>query len=189
MPFDHFNLIAGLYDRAGKFTVTEQLLQLLALSPKNILLDAGGGTGRVAAALRDMVCKVVVADLSPGMLRRSANKGLESICTPLEYLPFSSGTFDRVIMMDALHHVRDQSQTARELWRVLAPGGRILIVEPDIHQFVVKLLALGEKALLMRSHFLPYEKIAAFFANSDAQVGIVHNEHEVIVLVEKVRQV
>ena len=187
MPFDHFNLIAGFYDRAAQFAVTEQLLQLLALSPKQSLLDAGGGTGRVAAALRGMVRKVVVADLSPGMLRRSANKGLESICTPLEYLPFSSGTFDRVIMMDALHHVLDQSLTVSELWRVLAPGGKILIIEPDIHWFVVKLLALGEKALLMRSHFLSYEQIAAYFTNSKARVRVVHSESDVIVLVEKVR--
>ena len=187
MPFDHFNLIAGFYDRAAQFAVTEQLLQLLALSPKQSLLDAGGGTGRVAVALRGMVHKIVVADLSLGMLRRSVNKGLESICTPLEYLPFSSRTFDRVIMMDALHHVLDQSLTASELWRVLAPGGKILIIEPDIHRFVVKLLALGEKALLMRSHFLSYEQIAAYFTNSKARVSVVHRESEVIVLVEKVR--
>ena len=187
MPFDHFNLIAGFYDRAAHFTVTEQFFRLLALSPKNILLDAGGGTGCVAAALRGKVSKVVVADLSRGMLRRAVNKSLASICTPLEYLPFSPGTFDRVVMIDALHHVLDQRLTAYELWRVLAPGGRLLIVEPDIHQFVVKLLALGEKALLMRSHFLPYEKIVAFFENHNARVSVVHREYEVIVLVEKVR--
>jgi ubiquinone/menaquinone biosynthesis C-methylase UbiE len=187
VPFNHFNLIAGFYDRAAQFTVTEQLLRLLALSPKNILFDAAGGTGRVAAALRGMVSKVVVADLSRGMLRRAANKGLASVCTPLECLPFSSGTFDRIIMIDALHHVLDQSLTAYELWRVLTPGGRILIVEPDIHQFVVKLMALGEKALLMRSHFLPYEKITAFFENNNARVSVVHREYDVIVLVEKVR--
>jgi ubiquinone/menaquinone biosynthesis C-methylase UbiE len=188
MPFDHFNLIAGCYDRAAQFTVTEPLLRLLALSSENILLDAGGGTGRVATALRGMVSNIVVADLSRGMLRRAANKGLATICTPLEYLPFSSGTFDRVIMVDALHHVFDQRLTAHELWRTLAPGGRILIIEPDIHQFVVKLLALGEKTLLMRSHFLPFEEITAFYVNFNAQISVVHSENDVIVLVEKDKQ-
>jgi ubiquinone/menaquinone biosynthesis C-methylase UbiE len=92
-----------------------------------------------------MVREVFVADLSRGMLRRAAGKGLATVCTPAESLPFPSGSFDRIIMMDALHHVIDQRQTAGELWRVLAPGGRIVIVEPDIRKFIVKLLAIAKR--------------------------------------------
>jgi demethylmenaquinone methyltransferase/2-methoxy-6-polyprenyl-1,4-benzoquinol methylase len=187
MPFDHFNLIAGLYDRAAQFTVTEPLIGLLSLSPNSVLLDAGGGTGRIAAALRNMVREAVVVDLSRGMLRRAADKGLEAVRAPAERLPFPSGTFDRVIMLDALHHVLDQGQTAGELWRVLSPGGRLLIVEPDINQFAVKLIAFMEKILLMRSHFLAGEKIAAFFENRDVQARVVYSDHNVIVLIEKAR--
>jgi demethylmenaquinone methyltransferase/2-methoxy-6-polyprenyl-1,4-benzoquinol methylase len=187
MPIDHFSLIAGLYDRAAQFTVTEPLIGLLSLSPNNVLLDAGGGTGRVAAALCNMVREAVVVDLSRGMLRRAADKGLATVCAPAECLPFPSGTFDRVIMMDALHHVLDQGQTAGELWRVLSPGGRLLIVEPDIHQFAVKLIAFGEKILLMRSHFLSGEKIAAFFGNQDANTRVVYSDHNVIILIENAR--
>ena len=47
-------------------------------------------------------------------------------------------------MVDALHHVADQEATIRELWRLLKPGGRIIIEEPDIRRFEVKLLALIE---------------------------------------------
>ena len=57
-------------------------------------------------------------------------------------------------MVDALHHVIHQGQTAREMYRVLKPGGRIVIEEPDIRKFGVKLIAVAEKLLLMRSHFL-----------------------------------
>ena len=185
MPIDHFNLIAGYYNRVAQFTITAQLLRLLDLSPKSILLDVGGGTGRVAEALRGKVSKVVVADLSLGMLRYAKGKSLATVCTPAEHLPFPSGAFDRVIMVDALHHVLDQSLTADELWRVLTPGGRILIVEPDIHQFVIKLLALGEKAVLMRSHFLSHENIRASFGNQNARVSVENYERNVIVLVEK----
>lgn len=187
MPFDHFNLVAGLYDRSAQFTLNEQLLQLLAISPENILLDAGGGTGRVASAFRGLVRKVIVADLSLGMLRHALSKGLASVYTPVEHLPFQSMSFDRVVMVDVLHHVFDHRLTAYELWRVLNPGGRILIIEPDFRKFIVKLLALGEKALLMRSHFLSCEKIAALFKNENAHVDIINFGHDVIVLVEKVR--
>ena len=122
MPFDHFDLIAGLYDRSGQFQVSETLAGLLALSPDCFLLDAGGGTGRVAAALRSKVGNVIVADLSRGMLRRASAKGLATVCAPAELLPFPIGRFDRVIMVDALHHVIDQDRTARELFRMLAPA-------------------------------------------------------------------
>jgi len=188
MPFDHFDLIAGLYNRTAEFSAPAPLLDLLALPPDGRLLDAGGGTGRVAESLRGLVRQVVVADLSRGMLRHAADKGLAAACAPAEQLPFASGTFDRIIMVDALHHVFDQRQTVTELWRVLASGGRIVIIEPDIHKFAVKLIAIGEKMFLMRSHFLPAEKIAALFAYQNAHVRVISDEFNVWVCAEKVRE-
>jgi len=187
MPFDHFGIIARFYNRAGKFQVSERLFGLLCLSPDSLLLDAGGGTGRVAAALISMVKQVFVADISRGMLCRAAGKGLASVCAPAEWLPFPSGSLERVIMVDALHHVLDQSRTARELLRVLTHGGRIVIVEPDIRKFTVKAIAIGEKALLMRSHFLTGEKIAALFTDPEARTCLVYEGFNVICVVEKVR--
>ncbi len=185
MPFDHFDLIAGLYNRTAEFSAPAPLLDLLALPPNGLLLDAGGGTGRVADALRGLVREVVVADLSRGMLRHAADKGLATTCASAEHLPFASGTFDRIIMVDALHHVFDQRQTVTELWRVLAPGGRIVIIEPDIHRFAIKLVAVGEKILLMRSHFLSGEKIAALFANQNSPARVISDEFNVWVCAEK----
>jgi len=188
MPFDHFDLIAGLYNRAAQFSAPAPLLDLLALPPSGLMLDAGGGTGRVAEALRSMVREVVVADLSRGMLRHAADKGLATACALAEHLPFASSAFDRIIMVDALHHVFDQRQTATELWRVLSPDGRIVIIEPDIHKFAVKLIAIGEKMLFMRSHFLPAEKIAALFANQITHMGVFFDESNVWVWAEKARE-
>jgi ubiquinone/menaquinone biosynthesis C-methylase UbiE len=185
MPFDHFNLVAGLYDRTGPFRVTESLHELLSLSSNNLLLDVGGGTGRVAMALRGMVKHVFVVDVSNGMLRRAAGKGLASILAPAESLPFPPGSFDRIIMVDALHHVLDQRQTASELWRVLAPGGRVLIIEPDIRKAYVKLIALGEKILLMRSHFLTGEEIISLFEDLDVKGNVVYEEFNVFLSFKK----
>jgi demethylmenaquinone methyltransferase/2-methoxy-6-polyprenyl-1,4-benzoquinol methylase len=107
------------------------------------------------------------------MLSQAAEKGLEAVKTPVESLPFASERFDRIIMIDALHHVCDQQETSRELCRVLAPGGKVIIEEPDIRRFSVKLIALGEKLALMRSHFLPPEKIAGLFKGYPGQAEIV----------------
>ncbi|MCK4801532.1 MAG: hypothetical protein KAS84_06045, partial [Anaerolineales bacterium] len=48
-------------------------------------------------------------------------------------------------------------------WRVLKPGGRIIIEEPNIQHWGVKLVALGEKIALMRSHFLDPAEITDLF--------------------------
>jgi ubiquinone/menaquinone biosynthesis C-methylase UbiE len=189
MPFDHFDLIAGLYNRVARFSAPASLLDLLALPSSGLLLDAGGGTGLVAEALCNMVREVVVEDLSRRMLRHAADKGLVTACAPAEHLPFASSAFDRIIMVDALHHVFDQHQTVAELWRVLAPSGRIVIIEPDIHKFAVQLIAFGEKILFMRSHFLPAGKIAALFTNENTHVQLICDGFNVWVCAEKAREI
>jgi demethylmenaquinone methyltransferase/2-methoxy-6-polyprenyl-1,4-benzoquinol methylase len=63
-------------------------------------------------------------------------------------------------MVDALHHIDYQRETIHDLLRVLKPGGRLVIEEPDINLPVVKLVALGEKMMLMQSHFLSPKKIS-----------------------------
>jgi ubiquinone/menaquinone biosynthesis C-methylase UbiE len=185
MPIDHFNLLAGFYERAGPFRVTKTLLRLLSLSPNSALLDIGGGTGRVAIALRSRVKNVIVLDVSNGMLRRAIGKGLATVHAPAESLPFPGGCMDRILMMDALHHVADQHQTAQELWRVLAPGGRILIIEPDIRKAYVKLIALSEKMLLMRSHFLTGEKICSLFIDPNTKIDVFFDEFNVFLSIIK----
>lgn len=48
--------------------------------------------------------------------------------------------------------------------RVLKPGGRLVIEEPDINRFPVKLIALGEKLALMGSHFYSPQQISYLLA-------------------------
>jgi demethylmenaquinone methyltransferase/2-methoxy-6-polyprenyl-1,4-benzoquinol methylase len=168
--FDHFDLLAPIYDRAIPFARLEAMLNVLALPANGTLLDAGGGTGRVAAALRPYI-HVLVADFSSGMLAQARQKRLDGILTPTERLPFADGTFERVLMVDALHHVLRQDETVRELWRVLKPGGRLVIEEPDIRTWPVKLIALAEKLAFMRSHFLSPPHIAALLpSQANAQI-------------------
>ena len=171
--FDHFDLLAPLYEAVIKAKEPEKLWHHLDLPVSGALLDAGGGTGRGAQHMTGKVQKVVIADLSCKMLAESrAKAGVFPVCTPSERLPFANGYFARVIMVDALHHVIDQQGTINELWRVLEAGGVMVIKEPDVRAFGVKLIALGEKLLLMRSHFLSPPRIMELFHYPDVQVHI-----------------
>jgi len=187
MPLlDHFGLVAPLYERFIRPREPQMLRALADLPTSGALLDAGGGTGRVAQFLRAQAVQVVVADLSPKMLREAAEKdGLHPVCSSAENLPFLDKSFERIIMVDALHHVRDQRQTADELWRVLRPGGRIVIQEPDIRALTVKLTALGERLALMRSHILSPSQIARLFCRPKAHVRIQTGKSTVWIVVEK----
>jgi demethylmenaquinone methyltransferase/2-methoxy-6-polyprenyl-1,4-benzoquinol methylase len=187
MPLDHFGFLAPFYDSVIKYSPSPRLNRIAALPTTGRLLDVGGGTGRVSQTLRGVAGQILVADLSTGMLRQAAEKELETACAHSEHLPFPARTFDRVLMVDAFHHVGDQAGTARELWRVLKPGGRIVILEPDIRNLSVKLIALFEKATLMCSRFLPGTEIAALFSFAGGKVEIEREGYNVWIVIEKER--
>lgn len=174
MPiFDHFNWIAPLYDRVAGSVRPVDLGRFFDLDGNQVMLDLGGGTGRASAGMCSQVSALLVADPAFNMLTQARAKGcIQSVGTEAENLPFSSKSFDGIVMVDAFHHLADQPLVVREMWRVLRPGGRAVIEEPDIARAAVKFIAIAEKVLLMRSHFRRPDWIAAQFASLGASVEI-----------------
>jgi len=157
---DHFSLAAAVYDRLIGPPEMDRMKRLLRLPARGWLLDAAGGTGRVSAAAAGLVDHVVVGDVSLPMLKQAKAKGgLHTVRLCAEQLPFPDGTFSRILIVDALHHMHDQRRAIGEFLRVLKPGGRLVIEEPDIGLWTVKGVALLEKMFLMKSRFYPATEI------------------------------
>lgn len=189
MPiFDHFSWLAPWYDRLASSPETNNWREVLNLPCDGILLDVGGGTGRLSHPLHSETGGVVLVDVAFGMLLEAKRKeNLRIAMCEGELLAFPTACFDRIMMVDALHHVRDQQLVARELARVLKPGGRLVIVEPDIHSRVIRVVAVFEKLLLMRSHFLDSEQIARLFAEMNLRVQVKRQDRSIWITVEKAR--
>jgi demethylmenaquinone methyltransferase/2-methoxy-6-polyprenyl-1,4-benzoquinol methylase len=111
------------------------------------------------------------------MLRRAQGKGgIWPVQGRAEMLPFPDACFERVLVVDAFHHFRDKGVALRELFRVLKPGGRLLIEEQDIRRFAIKVIAWVEKIALMNSRFFSPDEIADMIRGHDPSVSIERND-------------
>lgn len=187
MPIiNHFDILAPVYDRLFKIRDPEKIKEIAALPASGRLLDVGGGTGRISKPLSQWIDRVIIADLSFAMLQQvDPQPNIFTGCMQSEALAFPNDSFDRVIIVDALHHVWRASETCGELWRVVKPGGQIVIEEPDISSVSVKILSVVERLLLMRSYFFKPEKIAAFFNYANAQVNIIRSGYTAWIVIKK----
>ncbi len=104
------------------------------------VLDLAGGTGDLTAKFSKLVGntgQVVLADINESMLRvgkeKLQNNGIvgnvEYVQANAEALPFADNTFDIITISFGLRNVTDKDAALRSMYRVLKPGGRLLILE------------------------------------------------------------
>jgi ubiquinone/menaquinone biosynthesis C-methylase UbiE len=151
---DHFHILAPYYDRLLGKPDAGRLALLLNLPCNGWLLDAGGGTGRASFPLRPQVGRLVVSDPCGRMLARARARKLHAVRARAERLPFRDECFDRILVVDALHHFADPAAAIRDFGRALKPGGRIVVEEFDARRRTVRGIALAERLIGMQSRFL-----------------------------------
>jgi ubiquinone/menaquinone biosynthesis C-methylase UbiE len=132
----------------------ERLLERAALAPGERVLDVACGTGIVARLAKERVGdgRVVGADLSPQMLEvaRALAPSIEWREANAGALPFEGASFDVVLCQQGLQFFPDRAAAAREMRRVLAPGGRAMVATwlgLEESPFFLALHRVGERHL------------------------------------------
>jgi len=107
-------------------------LDALHIGAGDRLLDVGCGTGAASRSAASVAASVVGIDLSLEMIRKAQQMadGFANVHFEIadsEHLPFEDGAFTAVLCSNSFHHYPDPARAVREMARVLAPEGRIVI--------------------------------------------------------------
>ncbi len=131
----------GLAGRFGKNYVpgrswealSEMLLRLL---PPLVIADLGAGEGTLALMLAKRAKQVIAVDSAQKMVAygtdvalRNGVRNLEYRLGDLEELPIEAGGVDLALLHQSLHHALHPGKAIGEAWRILKPGGRIVVMD------------------------------------------------------------
>lgn len=97
------------------------------------LLDVGCGSGAFAAAMRERGWSVRGTEFDPVAARAAqAAHGVAVDVGELAAIAYPAGAFDAITARHVLEHVREPVGFLAECWRILAPGGRLVLVTPNV---------------------------------------------------------
>jgi 2-polyprenyl-6-hydroxyphenyl methylase/3-demethylubiquinone-9 3-methyltransferase len=143
----HDNLAKDWGLKYRKASFRNRMKSFLSLLDGNDLnsqkwLDAGCGTGVLAQALAARGCGVIGVDASPGMIEAarssisaqdhaSAGRPVFEVVESIERLDFGHANFDGVVCSSVLEYVDDPNEAISQFYRILKPGGVLLISVPN----------------------------------------------------------
>lgn len=115
---------------------------LLALMPPLVIADLGAGEGTFSQLLARRAKKVIAIDNSEKMVEYGTELARKHGVTNLEYrlgdiedIPIRSGTVDLAFFSQALHHAQHPERAVAEAYRILKPGGRIVVLDLLRHNY------------------------------------------------------
>lgn len=135
-----YNRKARIYEQKWEKYLThthQKMLEAFESKQNHRILDVSAGTGLFAHHLIEKgvpFSQLVLNDVSAGMLniareRFTENSRVSFTAHFAESLGFESLSFDTVISLNAFHNYVDQRQALSEIYRVLKPGGRLLVLD------------------------------------------------------------
>jgi len=140
----HFNLVA---DRLGRnycpgrsWEAIGQMLFLL--TPRVRIADLGAGDGTLSRLLARQAESVHCVDNSPRMVqvgralaKKEHLRNLTYVLGNIEKVPLPDRSIDLALLSQALHHAENPRLALAEAFRILKPGGRLLILDLRAHRF------------------------------------------------------
>ncbi len=136
---DQFTRQATPFSTATPITdagALKMIVEAAAPEPDDTLLDVACGSGIVVCAFAPHVRHATGIDMTPAMLDRArglaAEKGIANVAWregDVTSLPWPEASFTIVLTRFAVHHFPDPAAVLREMLRVCAPGGRIVVVD------------------------------------------------------------
>jgi ubiquinone/menaquinone biosynthesis C-methylase UbiE len=136
---DQFTRQAALFSTAAPITSENALRMIVAAAqpgPDDTVLDVACGGGIVACAFAPHVRRATGIDMTPAMLEEArklaADKRLSNVNWQegdVTSLPYQDAAFTIVVTRYSFHHFLDPLAVLREMVRVCAPGGRIVVVD------------------------------------------------------------
>jgi len=128
---ENFDSVVNMYDTNKRIEVFFQELLVESLNDKE-LLDAGCGTGWFSVEGANRGAKVTSMDLGPKLLSEVEKKvaSMRVVGSVLD-IPFPANYFDVVVCSEVIEHLPIKQLALDELYRVLKPGGIIVISTPN----------------------------------------------------------
>jgi ubiquinone/menaquinone biosynthesis C-methylase UbiE len=126
--------------------VGESLCEAAEVEAGSKVLDVACGNGNAALAAAHRFCKVTGLDYVPALLARAAERAaaerlsIDFVEGDAEALPFADASFDAVLSTFGVMFAPDQRRSARELCRVVRPGGTIALASWTPEGFIGRLL-------------------------------------------------
>ena len=156
---------------------------LLRLMPPMVIADLGAGEGAFALLLAERATKVIAVDSSAKMIEVSREQALRHDVKNVEYrlgdmeeLPIEDGAVDLVFFSPSLHHALHPERAIQEAWRILVPGGRIVVLDLLKHRFEEAREIYADEWLGFSEAELEAMLEKAGFVNP--QTSVVHKEPE-----------
>jgi ubiquinone/menaquinone biosynthesis C-methylase UbiE len=136
---DQFTRQATVFSTAPAITDEDALRMIIEAArpaPHDTVLDVACGGGIVVCAFAPHVRDATGIDVTPAMLERAAALAAEKSVSNVSWrqgdvkaLPYDAASFTIVVTRFAFHHFLDPLAVLREMVRVCAPGGRVVVVD------------------------------------------------------------